>query len=95
MNLLNKLFVGKKAEKKGEDLKRRLNSCIKKEDRTVERIDHVNPQEYIEYLVELKANPEEYDFEAYNEEMDVYEKAMSEIKFVETTMKLKDSLMRK
>ena len=90
MNLLNKLFVGKKAEKKGEDLRRRLNSCIKKEDRTVERIDHVYPQEYIEYLVKLKANPEEYEFEAYKEEKDVYEKAMSEIKIEETTKKIKD-----
>lgn len=96
MNLLNKLFnKNNNANEKGEALKKRLSKCVQHEDRTTESRDHVNPQEYMEYLAKLKANPEEYDLEAYNAEMDAYDKVMADVKHTETVTRLKDILGRK
>lgn len=96
MNLLNKLFnKNNNASEKGEALKKRLSKCVQHEDRTTGPRDHVNPQEYMEYLAKLKANPEEYDLETYDAEMDAYDKVMADVKHTETVTRLKDILGRK
>lgn len=86
MNLLNKLF-NKEANKKGEELRARLNECITNDDATQAR-DHVNPNEYMEFLAQYKA--QYFDVSMYTTSMDDMDKAMADVKHDEIVTRLRN-----
>lgn len=89
MNLLNKLFY-KDSIKKGEELKKRLQECVKHVDENTSTTDSINVHNYMDLLIKYKSNPDAYDADEYSMEMGAIDKALSDIDKSETNTRLSD-----
>lgn len=87
MNLLNKLFNKEESNKKGDELRSRLKECINRDDATEAR-DHINPDEYMEFLAQYKAKY--FDVSMYTTSMDDIDKSMVEVKHDELVDRLRN-----